>query len=215
MYKGLLSKNSGQSLIEILIGVAIGAILIGGAAATITFTLRSNVQNKNIQIASSLSQAMLDRVTVFAAADWHNIDEVSGLVPGNSYYLAPKDSGLERKDGALSETIDGVAFSASFKVESVHRNQSTEAIEPSSASTYEDPSTKKIIAITTWNENEDVANVTVNKYITRSRNFIFQQTDWQDGKPQASFPPAGVNKKFDESAGIKFLEAGLLKKIGF
>ena len=80
------NREAGQSLIEILIGVAIGAILIGGAAATITLTLRSNVQNKNIQIASSFSQAMLDQVSVYADADWHNIDVLSGIVPGNPYH---------------------------------------------------------------------------------------------------------------------------------
>lgn len=217
MYKAPLSRNSGQSLIEILIGIAIGAILIGGAAATITLTLRSNVQNKNIQTASTLSQAMLDRVTVFAAADWHNIDVVSGIIPGSSYHLVSKAPGFERKDGAASESVDGLVFSTSFKVEEVHRNQSTEAVETSSASTYEDPSTKKIIAVTTWVEGGDTANVTVNKYITRSRNLIFQQTDWKGGKPQETFPSGGtsVNDKFSESLGIKFSETGLLKKAGF
>src|SRR3989304_6109207 len=120
MFKAQLFKNrpispiGGQSLIEILIGIAIGAILIGGAATTITLTLRSNVQNKNIQTASSLSQAILDKVTVYADADWHNIDgavdcgttSVGILPPPASYHLAPSGSGLECKAGAQSEPVD-------------------------------------------------------------------------------------------------------------
>ncbi|TSC83105.1 MAG: Uncharacterized protein G01um101419_256 [Parcubacteria group bacterium Gr01-1014_19] len=211
------SEQSGQSLIEILIGVAIGAILIGGAAATITLTLRSNVQNKNIQIASSLSQAILDQVSVYADADWHNIDALSGIIPGNSYHLIPSGSGFERKDGSKSEATEGIVFSTSFKVELVHRNQETDSVESSSASTYEDPSTRKVIAITTWLEAGQTADVAVNKYITRSRNLIFQQTDWKDGKPQETFPGGGatINAKFSDSKGVEFSEAGALKKLGF
>lgn len=233
MLKAQLFKNKlgssigGQSLIEILIGIAIGAILIGGAAATITLTLRSNVQNKNIQTASSLSQAILDKVTVYADADWHNIDGVVncgitgvGIIPGTFYHLASSGSGLECKAGAQSEPVDaeGITFSTSFKIEPAHRNQATDAIEPASSSTYEDPSTKKIVSTTTWLENGQEADVTVNKYITRSRNLIFKQTEWQGGKPpQETFPDGGitVNSKFSASAGVKFSEAGILKKIGF
>ncbi len=211
------NREAGQSLIEILIGVAIGAILIGGAAATITLTLRSNVQNKNIQIASSFSQAMLDQVSVYADADWHNIDVLSGIVPGNPYHLIASGSGFERKDGSKSDATEGIVFSTSFKVESVNRNQETDAIESSSASTYEDPSTKKIISATTWSENGQTADVTVNRYITRSRNLIFQQTNWKDGEGQVTFPSGGtlVNKRFDDYAGIEILDDGVLKKEGF
>lgn len=175
-------NNSGQSLIEILIGIAIGAILIGGAAATITLTLRSNVQNKNIQTASSLAQAILDKVTVFADADWHNIDGTIASCGATDidYYLVPLGSGLECKVGTQSEPVDeeGIIFSTSFSVEPVYREQDTDAISAPSAATYLDPSTKKIVAVATWLENGQTADVVVNKYITRSRNLIFKQTDW-------------------------------------
>ncbi len=217
MHKEQLNKNSGQSLIEVLVGVAIGAILIGGAAATITLTLRSNVQNKNIQTASALAQAMLDKVTSDAEADWHNIDAESGIVSGSSHYLDVAGSGFALKDGAGNETADGLVFSTSFMVEPVYRDQATDAIGPSSGSTYEDPSTEKIIAVSDWLENGQTANVTVNKYITRSRNLTFKQSDWKGGKTQTTFPSGGtsINDKFDDSKGIKFSLAGLIKKLGF
>lgn len=222
MNKAQSNKNnlfaiSGQSLIEILLGVAIGAILIGGAAATITLTLRSNVQNKNIQTASAFAQSLLDKVTVFSDADWHNIDDVSGLVPGSPYYLAVAGSGFELKTGAEDEMADGLNFSTSFRIEPAYRNQATESIEAPSPATYLDPSTKKIITTSTWFENGQAASIVVNKYVTRSRNIIFKQSDWKGGKTQDTFPSSGtlINDKFDASSGIKFSETGALKKLGF
>ncbi|MDP1719100.1 MAG: hypothetical protein Q8L24_01605 [bacterium] len=227
MNKNSPSSVSGQSLIEILLGVAIGAILIGGAAATITLTLRSNVQNKNIQTASALAQAMLDKVTVFADADWHNIDGTlncgpAGVLPNPPnpaiYNLVSSGTALECGEGMHSGSVDagGIAFSTSFKVESVSRDKITDSIA-SSGDVYSDPSTKKIVATAIWFENGQEANVTVNKYITRSRNIIFKQSGWDGGETQITFPSGGtvVNNKFDASSGIKFSEIGALKKLGF
>lgn len=229
MRKELLNQNNpsvgpgqaGQSLIEILIGIAIGAILIGGAAATITLTLRSNTQNKNIQTASALAQSMLDKVTVFADADWHNIDGTincgaAGISPDVSYYLASFGSGLECKEGAQSESVDtaGIVFSTSFSVEPVDRNQATDAISPSSGSTYEDPSTKKIIAVSAWLENGQAANVTVNKYITRSRNLIYRQSNWKAGGGLPG-PFTVIDNQYDTKSKIDTSNAGLIKVLGF
>ena len=52
-------NTKGQSLIEVIIGMAIATILIGAAAATTVVVLRSNFDTKTAQIASFWLQNIL------------------------------------------------------------------------------------------------------------------------------------------------------------
>lgn len=65
--------RKGQSLIEILIALAIGAILIGAASLGIAFMLRSTSTNQNLQSASGLVREIIEKLRAWSSADWQNI----------------------------------------------------------------------------------------------------------------------------------------------
>jgi type II secretory pathway pseudopilin PulG len=75
-------KNNGQSLVEVLIAVAIGAILITGGVMLIVPALQSNSQATKVQAASLLGKQLLDNVRVWSEGNWNN---VLALSTGTSY----------------------------------------------------------------------------------------------------------------------------------
>lgn len=86
-------SSSGQSLIEILIALAIGALIIGAATIGISFMLRSTSTNQNLQSAEGFMSDMVSKVRSYGGASWENI---YGLTKGLSttYYLAPSSTAL-------------------------------------------------------------------------------------------------------------------------
>ncbi len=83
--------NRGQSLIEVLIAIAVGTILLGGTLAIIVPALRSNNQAQNAQGGAALARELLDNVRVWTDQDWNNL---YSLTKGSSthYYLSATSS---------------------------------------------------------------------------------------------------------------------------
>ena len=69
-WKLKISEQKGQSLVEIMIGLGIGALLIGSAVLAITFTLRSSSSTQTLRLASEFNQDLLDRVRAFGKSNW-------------------------------------------------------------------------------------------------------------------------------------------------
>jgi hypothetical protein len=104
-------KKSGQSIIEILIAVAVGVIFILGVIAAVSPALKGNKDIENLQMGASLANGLLQNVRVFAESDWHNItslptssQNIFYLKTGKSPFLAA--SGTER---ILSGPVDSLA----------------------------------------------------------------------------------------------------------
>lgn len=139
------NSRNGQSLIELMIAVAVGAILIGSAAVVMSAWIRISAQNKFLQAASFLSQDLMDKVTIYAESLWYSpttdnqclTDPKRGL-----YNLIPKSNAITKYryhllvqpgqpftcayDGIASNagetvTVDGTVYTRYFYVEDVKR----------------------------------------------------------------------------------------------
>lgn len=102
-----LKANSGQSLIEILISLAIGAILIGTAAIGVAFMLKSTSTNQSLQSGGGLVQELSDKIRSFAGADWQNIYSLTKGT-GTQYFLSPSSTLLiviQGKEGVLDNDV--------------------------------------------------------------------------------------------------------------
>lgn len=102
-----IKERSGQSLIEIMIGLAIGAILIGTASFGVAFILRSSSTNQNLSVASEAAQGLLEKVRSFSNAGWQN---VYGLQKSSStqYFLVASGTSLfavSGKEGILDNDV--------------------------------------------------------------------------------------------------------------
>lgn len=78
------NPRSGQSLLDVLIASALGALLLVGTLSILTPSLRGSSSAEHVQNGATLSRALLDGVRSFAASNW---PVVAALTPGNSYYL--------------------------------------------------------------------------------------------------------------------------------
>lgn len=194
-----MSNNRGQALIEILIGLAIVGILVGTATAAVIVALRSNLESKNFQTASALSQKMLDDVKTVTEAGWHNI---YNLTKGTStqYRIAVSGTALAVFSGAATTTVGNITYTQFFSIENVKRLNGSISSEPIAV---DDPSTQKIVSYTQWPSAGKTSEAALTVYLTRWRNLISQQTDWSGGAGQEG-PISEFKQKFATSTGIDF-----------
>ena len=103
------NNESGQSLIEIMIALAIGVVLIGGASISIVVVLQSSQTSQIQQHATALSQEIIEKGQVYTTADWSNVYD---LQKGSStvYFFSASSTKLfhiEGKEGVVSGDIQG------------------------------------------------------------------------------------------------------------
>ncbi len=105
-WKLFIREKSGQSLMEIIVGLAIGAILIGTASFGIAFILRSTTTNQNLSGGSQLTQGLIDNVQTFANSNWQNVYGLSKtsanqyllVASGTSYFAVAGQEGVASND---------------------------------------------------------------------------------------------------------------------
>ena len=107
----------GQSLIELLVAISIGAILIIAAVSVIVPALLVNRQVVPIQTGASLGAELLNNVRAWSEGDWHNI---LALATGtaNPYYLNTTSSpfSLSGSSGGSSSSFNGYSYERSLTV---------------------------------------------------------------------------------------------------
>ncbi|OGY62916.1 MAG: hypothetical protein A2745_02605 [Candidatus Harrisonbacteria bacterium RIFCSPHIGHO2_01_FULL_44_13] len=205
-------RSNGQSLIEVVIGITIGTLILGTAAGAILLTLRTGSQSKSFQAASILSQALLDSVTSVAEKSWHDIYNLSPKGLSAKYYLSSSSGVFVSLSDVEEVTADGAAYMRYFTVENVLRDAGDNIVDVGGA---EDPSTQKITAVTEWVQVGGIVDVKMVKYLTRSQNSVFRQSDWSGGNGQTG-AISDVNNKFDSASNIDFTSApGSIKIQGY
>lgn len=69
----MFKDRSGQSLVEVLIAISIGALIIGAAVVAISLTLKSDVKNESAAFALPLARDLLDKTRSIAEGAWTNL----------------------------------------------------------------------------------------------------------------------------------------------
>jgi hypothetical protein len=166
--------REGQSLIEVLIGVGVGALFIIGAAAAIAPALRTNQAVTQVQTKTELGDELIQNVKAWAAGNWNN---VLALATGtaNSYYLNTATSSFTVASGSQSVVVGSTTYLRSFYLSDVYRDINGK-ITTTISGNYYDPSTKQVTAT--------VSSSTYTFFLTRNANSVFDQTSWAGGSGQ-------------------------------
>ena len=80
------NARRGKSLIELLIGIAVGAIFVIGAATAIVPSLRVGTQAGTVQAEAQLGQELLGNVKAWANGNWGSVLAIA-TGTANKYYL--------------------------------------------------------------------------------------------------------------------------------
>ncbi len=192
----LISSRRGQSLIEILAAVGIGALLIIAAATAITPALKINTQAHRVQVGTALAKELVENVRVLAEGDWHNVFNLA-TSSTNHYHLSTSSSPFTAISGNESVTVSTTTYTRYFYIDDVYRDSSDLIV--TSGGSY-DPSTKKLSVDYSWPNS---STSTLVEYITRNRNNVFWQTDWSGGFGQTG-PVTSINNMFSTSTQIDY-----------
>ncbi len=212
-YKIKNSQN-GQSLIELLTGVAVVSIFLLGAVLVIVSILRIGRTNLDNQTAQDISAEILDNVRAISTSNWQNI---YGLGKGSSskYYVTSTINGLTIASGTELLTIDNIAYTRYFFVENICRSDSGSggvgdildaSISSTCVSGTEDPSTQRVTAKVNWlssGDNESIGDKTLAEIMTHFNNQSSEQNLWTGG-PVGESISSNATTTFASSSNIDY-----------
>lgn len=222
-------KIKGQSLVEIIVAIAVAGVLIGGTTMLISVVLQESKQIKITNAADNLAQEYLDKLQSISEGDWHKIyclpsgdcgdisnksnkayyiDTVTNQISSTNFDNPPVGQPVALK--VEIETIGGAGkttFYRYFTVEKVCRNSTTGGdivIVCPVVSPIEDPSTQKITVVVLRDDGITKV-IEKSQYLTRHGNIIFNQTDWSGGFT----PQQGLFLSNGKTINNKFFDAGV------
>lgn len=196
-----LTTIRGQSLLELIIGIALGIIFIAGSISIIVLTLRISSQNKFSQTAAGLAHEFANQIPTVANADWHELFDTSPHGTSTQYRLASSSGFLAVATGTEMVTINDRVYTRSFAIVDVYRDN--DGIIVSDGSGTLDPSTLEIIITTTWPQDGEIGSVELTQYVTRDRNRVFNQTDWSSGSGDSG-PNTSPTAGFESHTNINY-----------
>ena len=186
----------GQSITELLLSIAVGAIFMVATATVIVPALRENGQAGNIQQGATVAQDLLNNARVWSEAGWNN---VSSIATGTAYYLITSSSPYVATSGVQSIVIGTTTYTRSFYLSDAYRTSSGGVTSTAITNTY-DPSTKQISVVYNWTHG---TTSTMSTYLTRNGNAVINQTDWSGGANPASVATS-AGSQFASSSNVDY-----------
>jgi type II secretory pathway pseudopilin PulG len=194
-----MKNRQGQSIVELIVAMAVGVILLVGGVAAIVPMLKASKNVAQIQAASALGKELFENVRVLAEADWHALDGLSTSSAGR-YYIIASTSPFAVATGTESVVVSTTTYDRFFYLDDVYRNP-TAPFEPG-GSAY-DPSTKRITVVYVWPTN---ASDTITGYLTRAVDDVLWNNNWTAGGNQSGPVTAtSTNDSFATSSNIDYV----------
>ncbi len=214
-----LRSRAGQSLMELLVGIAVGSIFVIGAATIIAPSLQVNKQAGTVQEEAQFGQQLLGNVQAWSTSDW---DAVLSLATGtaNRYYLNTASSpfaavGTSTMGESLSSCSAGATSTSCasyyryFYLTDIYRatggNTTTTA-----AGNYYDPSTK-LATVVVGMASSTQSPLTYSTFIFRSGNNVLSQGTWIGGSVSTSSAVSFVSSTYGTANEVTVTAGGALK----
>ena len=186
----------GQSLVELLVAVAIGTILIGGSVTLMGVSLKSYAGIRKHFQANVLIRQATEIIQSLARSNWHSVYD---LTKASDYKVDLSGNTWIISSGQETGAVNDIPYKRYFRVYNVSRDESGNMAETGD----DDPSTQKITIFLEYGNNY-LSSSTLSFFLTRSENNkTLHQTDWSGGSGQTG-PISNAGNKFDTFSNIDY-----------
>ncbi|MDD3488141.1 MAG: hypothetical protein PHH35_02200 [Candidatus Pacebacteria bacterium] len=190
----------GQSLVEIVIAMAIGVILIGNSVILIGASLQSSSSVKQCLQVNFLIRQESEAIESLAQNNWHSIYALS---KETDYHINLSSNIWEIDSEQEVGVINNIPYKRYFQVYNVGRDSNGDISE----SGIDDPNTQKIVIYLDYGNNY-LNSSSIGFYLIRSaNNQVFHQTDWSGGEGQIG-PIPNPGNRFGSAVNINFSTEG-------
>ena len=194
--RSIRRRRKGQTLAEILVAVAVGAILFIGAASLIAPALKISTQANRTVTAATLESGLLDNVTAWAGGNWGGVLTLA-TSSAHPYYLLTAQSPFVATSGVETISMGSTTFTRYFYVTDVFRDSGGNLVTSGGT---DDPDTKQFTVVVNWPQG---STTTASIYVTRHGENAFHQTDWSGGGG-VSGAVSLVSNRFADSSNIDY-----------
>jgi hypothetical protein len=213
------SRPSGQSIVELLVGLAIAALFIVGSATIIAPSLEINKQTTVIQTETELGSELLNNVRTWAGGNW-NVVLALATGTANSYFLntsvspfaVPTSSaGYATGTEVLSQFIGtgSTTYKRYFYLGSVYRDTNGNATTSASGNNY-DPSTMLVTVVVQASSTPVTPALVFTEYLTRNQDNVISQASWAGGSGQNN-PVTVIGTNFAVSTNTTINASGSIQ----
>ena len=204
-------SQRGQSMLEILIVIALVVTLATLGAELIVTSLRSNKITSERDVGLRTAEEMFEGISAAATEDFEN---VYNLTKGTTQHRVVQSMGKWVIEvGTQDVSLNGITYTRYFTVQNICRATGTRDItgitDSSGADATcmtsgggHDPSTQRITAFVEWSSGETLVSY---EYISRWRNKLCKQTTWST---VGSGPDDCPTTEYESSTNVTFPGGG-------
>ena len=186
--------NKGQILAELIIAIAITAVLAAIGAQLLNVSLYSAGVSEDRQAASRLAEEIFEAMRAITQGNtsstqgWNRLylppdgfgNATSSKGTGNFYYVEVVDNQWQIASGTEDIILEGKTYTRKFIIENICRDNSTHSVStttiPCPGGNYEDPGAQKVIITIS---KTDAPDFEFSEYFTRYLNESSPQNSWQ------------------------------------
>jgi type II secretory pathway pseudopilin PulG len=186
-----MKHREGQSIIEVVVAIAIGSVIVIGGLGAVSDAVRIGKQANLKYAGAAAGRELMDAVVSVAESNWQSIATLPASTP---YYLSTSTSPTTVLAGSETLTISTTTYIRSFMVQPVSRSGGV--IVASGGS--DDPATKQITVIY---QVAGAPTSSLATYVTKTKQRVFVQTDWSFG-PGVQGPITTSTYGFSSGSGV-------------
>jgi hypothetical protein len=179
-----IKEERGQSLFEVLAGIAIATLIVGSSVAAIIVSLRSSSNSLQSQKGYAIAADILDNVQSYAEADWAGVYNLSDKTANGVYHLEIVATTSEFSTLGIATGTELVTFSSGSPEENIQYT-TWFSVENVPRSVYNvigsgigDPATQKVTARVSWDIGGDTRTVQLVQYLSKVRTRTIGFDDW-------------------------------------